>query len=161
MRLPTLRTIAVAEIAGGGWGLFALVSTWPATALNIEQGIALGFIAVASFASIAAGWLLLRAKQAGYVASLVVQAAQIPRVALPGIAYALTLGLEITVRLIGWELGLHAETRVAATLWAGAHEEPHQLGANLLALLFFVALRRAAPGRESSGAAPEPIAPAV
>jgi hypothetical protein len=162
VQLRTLRSIATVEAVGGALSLVGLLTARPTAWPGAFATVGVAFALLGSATSVIAGVLLWRASPLGRGFSLAAQAAQIPRVALPGIAYALTVGAQVTTRVLGGALQFDAEAGVHGALWLGHHEMPSQVGVNLLALALFVALRRATiPGRGAAGVDVEVAAPAV
>ena len=140
---PRLRSVIVLyEVGAGALSLVKFVTSLGSQSVSARGAVLVTALLVASVASIVAGVLLYRGEERGRRLSLVVQALQIPRLTLPGLAYGLAIGVEVRLRLSGGLLGLDGAVHSALTLAFGSHGLPLYLGINLLSLVVFLRLMR-------------------
>jgi hypothetical protein len=143
MRTVLFRLIGILEIAGGLYGVAAMLHRLLPLGSTRESLMALLGLAVYGFV-LAAGVMLLEGSERGVMLSRWAQLMQLPLLATPVFSYALHSGAFVNVfatvqaapRLdIGWHLG--TQGFVLALAGPGTS----RIGINLLALLSWLALR--------------------
>ncbi|MEO6799989.1 MAG: hypothetical protein ABI178_08630 [Rhodanobacter sp.] len=143
MRLTLFRLIGVLEVAGGLYGVAAMLRRLLPLGSTHDSVIALIGLALFGFV-LAAGVQLIDGSESGIRMSTWAQLLQIPLIATPVFSYALHSGafVDVLVTLhstphlgIDWKLG----TQGFALAVAGPSVS--RLGINLLALLSWLALR--------------------
>ena len=143
MRTLLFRLIGVLEIAGGLYGVAAMLHRLLPFGMGGDSVVALIGLAVFGFV-LAAGVQLVDGSERGIVMSRWAQLLQLPLIALPVLSYGFHCGafvnvlatLQATPRL-GWDWHFAGQGFVLA---AGGPSVP-RLGVNVLALLSWLVLR--------------------
>lgn len=136
------RTIGLIEIWGGFAGLYVVIPALQSPRLGLTQYSLLAVAVVFYLASLYAGVLLSYGRSGGVPASMAIQAIQFVAVAFPQFRFNVYSGALLLIGIAGSELEVQAE--LASGFFVGVPNslvEP-AVGLNLLAIAFFVRLRR-------------------
>jgi hypothetical protein len=150
MNKALLRLISGLEVIGGVGGLVILAKQIPAFRVEINV-ILLAPIAIGIYLmSLVAGLLLLREHRAGRIASIIVQAIQLPKLVSPLLVFMFSFGFDfypfiVVARGVS---RVEAEFRLFAfyNLYLNRPEMPVAFGVSIPAIAFLIVLLRYKPG---------------
>lgn len=145
------RLISGLEVIGGVGGLIILAKQFPAFRFEISV-ILLAPIAIGVYLmSLVAGLLLWREHRAGRVASIIVQAIQLPKLVSPLLIFMFSFGFDFYpfVAVARGVSRVQVEVKFFAfyNLYLNIPEVPVSFGVSIPAIIFLIVLLRYKPGK--------------
>jgi hypothetical protein len=160
------KVIAACEAIGGVAGALAVCVEMARAGFRTDT-VVIGAIVLGLFIlSLYAGIMLWRDKEAGYVTSIVVQFAQLPKIIGPKLAFAMSFGFDFMLVSVTHPNGLrgigaHAQLPEQHTLFIGLRPpggEPSVLGISVVScvVLWLLRSRKRTDSHSAIGETPKP-----
>lgn len=164
MSKASRRLIAGLEVIGGVFGLSILAKQLPEFRLDLYF-VVLAPIAISVFVmSVVAGVLLWRNHRAGRMASIIVQAIQLPKLVSPILIFLFSFGLDFypyirVERGTVSKVGLDFKLAPFYNLYLNRPGTPVAVGISIPAIVFLMVLLRSKPGSQREEPMPPPPPP--